>query len=178
MGKKFYALFNRLEAERKSLFKELAGYPDSVLNTKPSPQAWSVVQVIKHLMASEEASLKYLQKKTLSTSGVKPAGFSGKWRLMLTKVIFMVPVKFKAPEIMEPDTTEVSLKELDTQWEKLRMALFELLDKLPENDLDKEIWKHIIAGKMNIYQMLDFFHFHFVRHRKQIERTLAATRQA
>ena len=42
-----------------------------------------------------------------------------------------------------------------------------------EADLKKEIWKHAVAGKMNISQMLAFFNMHFNRHRKQVYRTLA-----
>ncbi|MDB5281845.1 MAG: hypothetical protein JWO06_920 [Bacteroidota bacterium] len=173
MEKIFEAKYGVIEASRKNLLNNLKKYPDDILNKKPSPQAWSVVQVIEHLMASEELSLKYLQKKTQDTSKSKNAGLTGKWRLFITKAMFSVPVKFKSPALLNPPADFVSLNDLETKWEQIRHDLFQLLSKLPAKDLQKDIWKHAVAGKMNVFQMVEFFNFHFKRHRKQITRTIA-----
>lgn len=176
MATKLETRFAQIEANRKQLLQELKQYPDAVLNKNPAPGKWSVIQVLEHLMASEGASLRYLQKKTLDTSKAAPAGVKGAAKLLLTKAAFMLPIKFKAPEIMEPVTSNVSLKEAEEKWTSIRSGLYQLLSKLPEKDLDKEIWKHVVSGKMNAYQMIEFFNFHFKRHQGQIERTLAAVK--
>ena len=164
--------FDKLETSRKNLFNSIKNYSDEKLNQKPSPEAWSVTQVLQHLITSEEASLRYLQKKTLDTSRSAKAGMKGGVKLFLTKLTFSIPIKFNSPETMLPAETFVPIKELETKWEKLRNDTWQLLSKLSDEELEKELWKHMLLGKMNIYQMLDFFDFHFERHRGQVERTI------
>lgn len=75
---------------------------------------------------------------------------------------------------MIPEEKFKSLKEVESEWAQIRSDLFQLIGNLSNAELKKELWKHAIAGKMDIYEMLDFFHIHFERHRNQIERTLRA----
>ena len=164
--------FAQLEDHRKMLFNDLKKYSDEVLNKKPSADAWSVTEVMNHLMASEGASLRYLQKKTLDTSKAQKAGLKGAWKLFLLKAAFTIPYKFKAPEVVEPSHEFASLADSEKKWTHIRTETYKLLNGLKDADHEKEIWKHAFGGKMNIYQMFDFFDFHFIRHKKQIERTL------
>jgi uncharacterized damage-inducible protein DinB len=165
--------FTDLEKSRKDLFEDLRAYSDDIVNEKPSPEAWSIAQVIEHLIMAEEFSLQYLQKKTQDTSKVRVAGFGSQWRFLLTQTVFFMNIKYKAPTIINPTNTFATVAGLDARWTKVRKDTFELLNRLPEADLEKEIWKHAVAGKMNIHQMLAFFNIHFNRHRKQVYRTLA-----
>jgi len=165
--------FDQLEKGRKDLFDDLRSYDDELINEKPLPKAWSIAQVVEHLVKAEEASLAYLQKKTQNTNKVPVAGLGSQWRFFLTKTVFVLNIKYKAPEMIEPSTEFFSIAQLEKRWEKVRMDTLNLLNRLPEADLKKEIWKHAIAGKMNISQMLAFFEIHFSRHRKQVYRTLA-----
>ena len=168
--------FDMIESRRKKLLDELKKYPDELLNKKPLPEAWSAIQVMEHLMISEEASLKYLQKKTLDTSRAAPAGFKSASKLFLLNLSFFMPVKYKAPAVLNPSEGFISLKEIESKWTKIREDIFQLTDSLNDAELKKELWKHAFAGKMNIYQMLDFFNTHFERHRKQIEREMSDVR--
>ena len=173
MNAKLQKQFDTLEKGRKGLFDDLKAYKDETINQKPSPDAWSIAQVIEHLIMSEELSLQYLKKKTLDTSKVPVAGLASQWRFLLTRTVFMLNIKYKAPSLIVPQSDFVSVKELDARWTRVRNDTYTLLNSLPDGDLKKEIWKHAIAGKMNIYQMLAFFNIHFSRHRKQVYRTLA-----
>lgn len=177
MNARFEQAFETLEQKRKQLFAALKPYSDDLLNTKPTPEAWSVNEVVAHVLMAEEASLKYLQKKTLDTKGEKPAGFTGWRRLAMVKVLFGLPIKFKVPALVAPTKSDYRLTDLENQWAGVRHQTHVLLASLSETDLNKTIWKHAIAGKMNIYQMLDFFTIHFDRHQKQIERTLQAVQK-
>jgi uncharacterized damage-inducible protein DinB len=173
MNSRIENIFNRVEAGRKKLFDGLRKYPDDLLNKKPAADAWSVMEVLQHLMASEEASLNYLRKKVQDTSRSHNAGWAGKRRFLLTKLIFITPIKFKAPENMNPQKGFMTLKEAEDKWHQLRAGIYDVISKLSDEELDKELWKHIISGKMNIYQMLEFFEFHIRRHQRQIKHTLA-----
>ena len=165
--------FNRIEASRKKLVERLKKYDDDLLNKKPKPEAWSVIEVMNHLMTSEEASLRYLQKKTLDTSRAKKSGINGVWKLLALKVAFSIPVNYKAPKVVEPSSEFATLADTDAKWTKIRTDIFDLLKGLKDSDYGRELWKHALGGKMNIYLMVNFFGFHFDRHQKQIERTIA-----
>ena len=165
--------FNDLEKSRKDLFDDLKAYSDDIFNEKPSAEAWSIAQVIEHLIMAEESSLQYLKKKTLDTSKVPVAGIKNQWRFLMVQTVFFMNVKYKAPKHIDPSANFVTVADLDARWTRVRHEMNVLLNQLPEADLKKEIWKHAIAGKMNIRQMLAFFTIHFNRHRKQVYRTLA-----
>lgn len=168
--------YKQLEAERKVLFNDLKQYSDEVLNKKPKPEAWSVNEVIAHLITAEEMSLKYLQKKLQDTSKAQHEGLKHKWRWLLVQTVFTFDIKFKAPAIVEPKLGITSLKELESRWSNDRQQIFETLSKLDDDHLKKDLWKHAVAGKLNLHHMVQFFGIHFSRHKKQIARTLAAVK--
>lgn len=166
--------FLELEATRKTLFNDLKQYDDDTLNKQPAAGKWSVAEVIAHLITAEEMSLKYLMKKVQDTSRAQPEGFKNKWRWLLVQIVFTFNIKFKAPEIVEPKLGYQSLANLEMQWGKVRLQTLSVLNKLTDEELNKELWKHALAGKMNPHHMVQFFGVHYRRHLKQIERTLKA----
>lgn len=168
--------FKQLEQERSNLFNELKNYSDEVINKKPSPDKWSVAEVIAHLITAEEMSLKYLSKKIQDTSKEKPEGFKHKYRWLLVQIVFNFNIKFKAPEIVEPKMGYQSLANLETKWSDIRNQTLQLLQKLSDDEVNKTLWKHAIAGKLNLHHMVRFFGVHYNRHKKQIERTLTAVK--
>lgn len=168
--------FLQLESERKQLFTELKKYSDDVINKKPSPEKWSVAEVIVHLITAEEMSLKYLMKKAQDTSKAQPEGIKNRWRWWMVQIVFAFDIKFKSPEIVEPKSGYQSLANLEIHWTKIRLQTFDVLSKLSDTELNKELWKHAIAGKMNLHHMVQFFGIHYKRHKKQIERTLNAVK--
>ncbi len=176
MNAKLKEMQTRMETEHKALFKHLHNYPDDLLNKKPAPDAWSVVQVLKHLITADGYSLDYLRKKVLSKEAVKNEGLTGLYKSLLLKVIFLTPLKFKAPKVVDPDAEFTTLKELEEKWTEIRLGINEATKQMTDEQLSQGYWKHARAGKMNIYQMFDFLHIHFIRHKKQIERTLKAVK--
>ncbi len=164
--------FLQLEEERKNLFTDLRKYSDEVINKKPSPEKWSVAEVIAHVMTAEEYSLKYLQKKVLDTSQEKSETFKNKWRWLLVQTVFTFDIKFKAPEIVEPKIGYTTLADLETNWANNRSETIKIITTLTDEEVNKTLWKHAVAGKMNLHHMVQFFGVHYNRHKKQIERTL------
>ena len=172
MNSKLEKDFKQLDAITQNLFADLKKYPDNVLNKKPSLQAWSVVEILDHLMLAEEFSLKYLQKKVLDTSTAKEENLKVKWRWFLVKLVFAFNINFKAPQVVVPTIGAATLAEMETRWNAIRVQIIQLLQSLKDEDANKDLWKHAIAGKMNLYHMVEFLGMHLNRHKKQIERTL------
>lgn len=164
--------WKNLETKRLNLISELSKFDNVILNTSPAPSAWSVLQVIQHIMVTEGISLAYITKKLSYKSDIPKAGLNSKLRRLALSFIFTLPFKYKAPQILDflPEITNMQL--ITAKWTAQRLDFYDFLDKMPDNVLDSEIWRHQIVGKMNISQMIDFFDSHFDRHQKQIEKTL------
>lgn len=167
---------DRIDQMNEKLFRELHHYPDELLNRKPGPGKWSVLQVLHHLMVAEKLSEGYVRKKTSSGTDFPNVPISSYTRLMLLQLNFLLPLKFKAPPAVGddalPDTS--TLAETIAAWKQNRQSLRSLLTDLPEGLLAKGIYKHPLAGKLNAGQMIYFFDIHFTHHLSQIERTLKA----
>lgn len=172
MKKEFTKRYSDLETMRKTLFNDLKKYSDEVINTKPEPNKWSVVEVLLHLIAAEEATLSYLQKKTMDTSIAKKSGLNSKIKYMLLQVAFNIPAKYKAPSVTKPKASKATLHELDEKWAKIRSETMAILEKLKDEDFSKELWLHPVTGKMSLMQMVDFLTMHFQRHQLQVVNTL------
>jgi uncharacterized damage-inducible protein DinB len=165
-------LLQQLESQRLELMKELSNHDNTKLNKRPSPEAWSVTQTLLHLMTAETASIAYIRKKLSFNGPIPKAGVKSKFRRFTLWLAFALPLKYKAPKNLEvfPDFTDFN--ELKNKWAAQRLDLQSFIASLPDNILESEIWRHQVAGKMTIAQMLDFFQDHVKRHQKQIQRTL------
>jgi hypothetical protein len=170
---------DKLDSMLEALLADLQPLPDALLNSKPGPGKWSVLQVLHHLMIAEQLSAMYVQKKTSTgIDDIPEVPISSYTKLLSLRLTFLMPFKFKAPPAVGddvlPDTS--TLDEVFGTWRQNRQSLRALLHNLPENVLGKAIYKHPIAGKLNAAQMLDFFDLHFSHHLAQIKRTLNAVR--
>lgn len=164
--------FRRLEASKEKVIADLKQCSDELLNQKPGPEAWSAAEVVHHLITTEEASLRYLNKKIQGINALKSTGIRHSLRIIFMKLIYSLPLKYKAPAVTHPATSHLSFSELESNWASVRQSTLALLSPLNDKELRLELWRHPVGGRMNILQMLDFFDDHIERHRLQIERTL------
>ena len=174
MTTKVQKLWDKIERQRGRVFEELAAVDASLLNRKASPETWSALQNLEHLLKAEATSLAYLQKKLSSGGGDIPkAGFNSWWRRFLLRVAFALPtLKFKAPQYLGDLPESSDFTDLKIRFATQRAALKAFLDTMPDALLEGEVWKHARAGKMSIAQMLDFFEDHFDRHEQQLKKAI------
>lgn len=177
MNRKLHERFERLESKRAALINSLKNYSDETLSRQPEPGAWSVSEILHHLLTTEEASLRYLNKKIQGLSSSPSTGISNSVRIFVMRIVYSLPFRYKAPDVTLPANTNASIREIDERWGKVRVETINLLGKLSEEDLNRELWRHPIGGRMNIFQMIDFFEQHISRHEKQIGRTLEQTKK-
>ncbi len=174
MDARFQRKINYLNDELDRLLDELKNYSQEQLSAKPRPDAWSVLQVMQHLMMAEAKSIQYIKKKTSYPEGLKKAGALSGLRPAFLKFFLWLPLKYKAPAIVNEDhfRENISLDALSTEWRASRGELVHFFENLKPEWKDKEIFRHALAGRMPPEGMLTFFSDHFARHRKQIDRTL------
>lgn len=158
----------------EQLLDELAGTDDAVLNMAAIDGGWSTVQILHHLILAEELSLAYVKKKLSFTPELKPAGFDALWRSALLKLSMRLPLKMKAPAQIGDDKLPGFTTFADTRrrWLAIRDAWTAFLSELPDDWLDKAVYKHPLVGRLSWPGMLSFFLQHMQRHHRQIRRTL------
>ena len=125
-------------------------------------------------MIAERGSFAYLKKKTSYPDALKEAGLSDYFRKIKLFVFLHIPIKVKAPAVVNEDhfDPEATFENLVSEWYELRQEIKYFLDNAPNEWLNKLTYRHAFAGRMTFDGMLLFFRYHFTRHRKQIDRTL------
>lgn len=164
----------KLDSSLKNLLEEIKEYSDEKLNAKPDEKSWSVLQVMHHLMRSEELSLLYLKKKLEHEDSFKNGGLGQVFRYRMLRFSMRSPFKYQAPQGVGTDQLidRSTFWEIARNWSRQREELYEFLRQLPPGLLRKLVYKHPRAGRLSLLSMLDFFQEHFNRHKKQIQRLL------
>ena len=173
MHSKIISLWRKLDAENMALFNDIEKIDPALLNTRPTPEAWSVNHNVLHLMLAERNSLKYLEKKISFGEPIPKANYKSTLRWLALKLAFDVPMlKFKAPKAIATMPEILDYTDLKTQYALERSKFKHFLENLPEHLVEADLYKHPRAGKMTVLHMLDFFISHAKRHRNQIKRTI------
>ncbi len=160
----------------QTLLEDFAQYSDEQLNRPPANGGWSPIQVLHHLILTDELSLAYIRKKLSFNPTLEKVGLGNHWRSLLLTVFLQSPFKFKAPAMIGDSNLPAFATLADTRnrWERARRDWQQYLPEIPDQLLDKQVYKHPFAGRLSWLQTVDFIHGHFRRHRKQAWRALAS----
>ncbi|HMG91699.1 MAG TPA: DinB family protein [Chryseolinea sp.] len=173
MNHKLKVLYEQLEGDRNRLMAELSKTSSDRLFLKPSKDKWSVNEILIHLVTSEQLTLRYLKKKSLGVDHIKNSGVGEKIRYAVLQVSQRLPLKFKAPESVVSNTPEaLPFPELHARWNETRHDLEQFLDSITDENVNKLIYKHPVAGRFDIRQCLMFMREHYQHHLPQIKRLL------
>ncbi len=174
MNIKLQQLYNQLEADRKILLDQVELVPEERFNCQPLPGKWSLGEVLSHIVASEHGSTSYMKKKSLGIDLVDNSGIVESFKLGLLMVSQRLPfLKFKAPKIVLDHTPQFhSAESISTQWNEVRMDLRIFLEKIEDKNIRKKIYKHPVAGRLDVVQAITFYREHIIHHSPQIKRLL------
>lgn len=140
---------------------------------QPAEGQWSLDQVFDHLYQAESGSLAYLRKKTSGADPLPKAGVGSELRFQALKRALVSRKKWKAPRVVANIPPVEDHDALLANYVNTRKECREFVESLSLERRQQEVFKHPIAGRLNVYRMLDFFLFHFKHHGYQIERILA-----
>lgn len=165
-------LFYQTEQQKVNLLKEIDSLNGSQLHHHP-PGKWSLSQLFAHLITSEQLSVQYLKKKILAIEEQPNTGLVEELKMLTLIISQRLPFKFKAPKVVVDNTPAFSnVDEIKTAWNQTRSELKDLLSRFSDQHLKRKIYKHPIAGKLNIVQAMRFFQEHIIHHTPQIKRLL------
>ena len=162
-------LVNELQNHTKDLIEELNSIEDDVYFKKPSPERWSIAEVIAHLYISDS-----LMKKVM-TGTVKASNRDSNEKTDLIKSAFLnFDKKYNALEVLMPNPGINKSK--DEMLSKLANVRASIISSLSEQDpswlcLD---FTHPYIGQMTINELGYLTLYHSIRHFDQIKKTKAA----
>ena len=165
--------FERLENARTKLFTELQAGAEASLHARPQPEAWSINEIIHHLVLAESFAVAYLEKKLDKVDTLSKVSWSAGLRSLLLSSAMHSPLKFKAPSPLVLPTAGLTLQALGAQWQSQREKLRTLLARVKPEMARLALYRHPVAGLLTVAQMLSFLETHYAHHEKQIARILA-----
>lgn len=128
-------------AATPAALEAVVALPSETLERKPGPEAWSIREVLQHMLQVE------------STIG-------GRIRLMLQEE---EPLLAPAPAISQPE----SLRELLTQWMKARAENLSMLRQLTSKRLGR-VGRHPRYGNISVREHAVEWAYHDLDHLRQI----------
>ncbi len=172
MNAQLEQLFNTLESDREKLFMRIGNLSANKFN-HAEPGKWSIHQILAHLVTAEKMSLQYLNKKFLGIDETDNSGIVEEIKMVALKISQRLPFKFKAPKkVVEFTPAYPNLETLNEEWSLLRKELKSFLEKIKDDQVNKKIYRHVLAGMLNSKQALIFFREHFIHHLPQINKLI------
>lgn len=162
-----------LNEKATSLIEELSQSPPALLTRKPSPEKWSVLEIVEHLIISEE--LFFAQIMNAETNSGRKRTL--KHRLLYKVVMFILgsPIRVKAPSRRLLPAGNQTLEDLRKRWLVSQEGFLAWLNSKGEGiDPEAALAWHPVAGPMTVLQAMDMVERHLMRHRVQIQALLAA----
>jgi len=163
---------DEIESQRLTTLKSLQSFTHEQFNQPPAPGKWSAAEVLSHVITAERMSFAYLQKKILAIDQVPRSGLWEEIKILVFAVSQRIPgIKYKAPKkVVESTKALRSFVEVETEWSQLRHDLRTLLERIPDHQVDRMIYKHVVAGYLNPRHALIFFREHLIHHLPQLKR--------
>ncbi len=167
-------LFVAIELQRKETLDSVQHLTEDQLNKPAAPGKWSISEILSHVVSGERMSLQYIQKKIQGAAQTKDTGLVEELKMIVLKVSQRLPgLKFKVPRSMAEHTTVFNnLSAISQEWEQVRNEFRLLLEKMPDEYLNKKIYRHPRAGYLNVKHALMFFREHLIHHTPQIKNLL------
>ncbi|MEJ0054597.1 MAG: DinB family protein [Bacteroidota bacterium] len=159
MNPSFQKLFTRIESQREEMLNSVRGLTEEQFNRSSAPGKWSVAEILSHIIAAERMSLQYIQKKIQGISESKDSGWKEEMKMILLKLSQRIPgIKFKAPrKVVENTTPYHNLATITTEWDHIRNEFKLFLEKIPDQYVNRMIYKHARVGYLNMKHGLMFF---------------------
>ena len=157
---------------QKDDFIEIINCLPAEIKSQPSnPSVWNVSQILEHVIVSERGTLGYMLKKTSSGWEDLPlATEENTHEASKLHDALVSDKKWSAPSVLPEPIGRRSFEDQLAFWDGVRSKYLEFLSNLDPNFYDRQIFRHPYAGRLNLWQTLDFLTNHIVHHKHQLSR--------
>ncbi len=166
---------HRLERQRNELAGRLSGWSAERLRRRPSPQVWSALDIVDHLVRVDSGILGAIRGNL-----VRPTVISVRDQIrgLIVNAVMLSPLRVKVPASATsalPQNAE-SLPELLARWEETSRAFANLAANVTAEQHSSGVFCHPVAGWMSFNGALRFVSAHLRHHTYQLRRLERAAR--
>ncbi len=164
----FHAQVAVLEQRREALLREVGDLEEAQLTFQPRPGAWSIQQVIEHLLLVEGGIIERVTTRPPRAVRLRVRdrlGYAAVWLALSYGLRIKAPIESVMPR------KGVSLADASEQWRLMLGSLSTHVEAVRAEDLRLTVFKHPIGGPMTLAEALLFIARHFDHHLRQIART-------
>lgn len=164
-------LLQAVALARKQFVLAASGLSNEQAQFKSSPDVWSVVDNVEHMVWAEMGGINGMWKTLEGIKQNKPIwqGDAIHHGRSIEEIIDKTwKEKEQVPEIAKPrwgGPVEYWIIALNN----CQPLLEELCSAMDGYDPEKIVYPHIISGPLNVIQRLQFLRFHLNRHQRQVE---------
>jgi len=160
----------RIEALRDALLTEVDAAPEASRRRRPSPAAWSAVEVVEHLVLAERVVL-----GPRAQWGDRPGAsrsLRDRMRYYVVRLVLQQRIKVTIPSAQMRPSGRVPFAQLRMAWIAQQEALREFVLSLDAAGAKRAIFHHPIAGPLTVPQALQLLEAHLRGHAAQVHRLL------
>lgn len=167
-------LLRTIDRQRAALLAEVAALSEAERLWRRAPSAWSAVDVIEHLVLAEQVVLGDLE--TAATRPDAPRQLRHRVRAVIVWIVLRFGIRVSVPaEAMRP-AGNASFETLQATWNTQHRALRTFVERLDAAGLQRHVFRHPIAGPLNVVQALRLLSAHLTTHQGQLHRLHHARR--
>jgi uncharacterized damage-inducible protein DinB len=164
-------LLQKLDREKSRVFTHASSLSLPQLLFKPSPESWSVLEVLDHVSRVERAMLAVWKENLPNGHPVAPPE---RFRALIVRCVMRSPVKVKVPRGAESvlPAASASLAGIAAGTSQTRNEIQQLLDTLSSRQHSRGFVRHPVSGWMTPSMTLAFLRAHLRHHRYQISKLI------
>jgi len=175
VGKNSMTLISKLQdqleiydRQRNALLNDLERLDEEEIRRKSGPDAWSLVEIVQHLVLSEREVLDNLPEPKILTAKKRGVRHLVSYALVLAVLRWNIPAPVPSDGMVPDGNT--SLSELHHQWDENLTWLRDYVNTLRPVDVGRAVFRHPIAGPMTTGQTIRLATLHFDVHFRQIKK--------
>lgn len=162
-----HARADELQERRATLLRDLSTLSETQLAFQPAAGAWSIRQVIEHLLLVDGGIIERVTTRS-PRAGRRQLrdrlGYAAVW------VALRYGLRVKAPVRGVLPAEGVALDAAAKRWGEVHRSLSAHLSGLGGQELSLFVFKHPIGGPMTLGEAIQFMTSHLEHHRRQIAR--------
>ncbi|WP_109484565.1 DinB family protein [Occallatibacter savannae] len=164
-----------LEEQKHELLRELNRWSPVQLAFHPSANEWSALNMLDHLIRTEREILAVIYR---NDGQYHRFGMTDRLKNRLLCALFRTGRKVKVPSSarMVLPAEEAEFSALVAEWDEIRTKLDQNLQRLLQSYTGVAVFRHPVAGWMDMPAVLDFLSVHLVHHGFQLARLRNASR--
>ena len=173
MSRSLHHLIQALDHQRGVLLEGLEAVDVAGLHARPRPGAWSILEIVEHVVVAEAVILMGLPSRAELVARPRHLGHHLKFLAVLLILKLRVPVRVPSRRMLP--TGQRSLAELRATWDGHVRWLRAFAEEAEEEALGQAFFIHPVAGPITLAQALRMDLLHLQTHGQQIAKLRSQT---